>query len=639
MSSSWDLSAPPFPLTASFTANWQTQASQRLVVKLSLTPGSYQISLLPDLMVLTTATGTRTADDVSAFSEEVLISSATIMRAVNWWDASGVFHAGENLVARLQSSPDTLATQAMEGAGWVSNYGAFEYYSATATIEPAKTITYASGARDEYTADYSLVVYGWNLSYSLLPQETEVPMSGRFLVTVGNPTGQRTQAWGGDWLNVQSLFESYQPPVVPPPTPAGGDLDPRNLPAELVWSSTPDAHGVQSPHIADSAEATWWDNFGKTVLSGYVSQALTALKPLADASGYFKLGAALDIVNAATTAAGVRDFLNGVVARIWAHDVQGMQLILNPNTTSAQVYAWGAEDARIHQEIQQGSKDQVIASVLDKPIPGGGMLYSVWTSLSQKVSQEGSFSLGVAIPGWQVGGGARTDVVSGGTDGDSIQTGSGADAVLGYEGNDVIATGDGADRLWGGAGDDQLDGGAGVDTALYAGAMAGYAISKSASGFAVQGAEGSDTLVHVERLMFSDTNVALDIDGIGGQAYRLYQAAFNRTPDRAGLGYWIAALDHGADLRDVARGFVDSAEFRSPELYGPSPTNAQLVTKYYENVLHRAPEPGGYAYWLGVLDRHQDTPAGVLANISESAENQAGVIGVIGNGFAYTPYG
>jgi hypothetical protein len=56
-------------------------------------------------------------------------------------------------------------------------------------------------------------------------------------------------------------------------------------------------------------------------------------------------------------------------------------------------------------------------------------------------------------------------------------------------------------------------------------------------------------------------------------------------------------------------------------------------------VLHRAPEAGGYNYWLGILDQHLDTAAGALANISEGGENQAAVNLVIGNGFAYTPFG
>ena len=55
--------------------------------------------------------------------------------------------------------------------------------------------------------------------------------------------------------------------------------------------------------------------------------------------------------------------------------------------------------------------------------------------------------------------------------------------------------------------------------------------------------DGEDTLVSVERLVFSDVTVALDLDGVGGQAYRIYKAAFDREPDSGGLGYWIAQME------------------------------------------------------------------------------------------------
>jgi hypothetical protein len=119
--------------------------------------------------------------------------------------------------------------------------------------------------------------------------------------------------------------------------------------------------------------------------------------------------------------------------------------------------------------------------------------------------------------------------------------------------------------------------------------------------------------------------------------YRIYQAAFNRTPDSGGVGFWIRVMDGGASLKGVAEGFVNSAEFKA--VYGAAPTNAEIVTRLYDNVLHRPGETGGYNFWLGILDSRNGTIAEVLAAFSESAENQAGVIGVIGNGFEYTPFG
>jgi hypothetical protein len=56
------------------------------------------------------------------------------------------------------------------------------------------------------------------------------------------------------------------------------------------------------------------------------------------------------------------------------------------------------------------------------------------------------------------------------------------------------------------------------------------------------------------------------------------------------------------------------------------------VTKLYDNVLHRAPDTGGYNYWVGLLNSGAIDKTSTLVNFSESNENQAGVIGVIQNG-------
>ena len=99
----------------------------------------------------------------------------------------------------------------------------------------------------------------------------------------------------------------------------------------------------------------------------------------------------------------------------------------------------------------------------------------------------------------------------------------------------------------------------------------------------------------------------------------------------------MSVMDKGTSLGDVAAGFVDSSEFKTA--YGVNPSNADIVNKFYTNVLHRAGETAGINYWAGLLDSHSATPAEVLAGFSESPENQAGLIGIIGNGFTYTPYG
>lgn len=201
--------------------------------------------------------------------------------------------------------------------------------------------------------------------------------------------------------------------------------------------------------------------------------------------------------------------------------------------------------------------------------------------------------------------------------------------VLGGSGNDVVTPGERTVRI---------DGAGGMDTVAYSGARDGYTVAVSDTGVAVRDALGVDQLTGVERLRFTDMAVALDTGGgVAGQAYRIYQAAFDRRPDMAGVGYWIAAMDKGASLREVAAAFVQSNEFAAR--YGGNPGNGELVTRFYENVLHRAPEQSGYQYWLDILDSKQATPAEMLAYFAEGPENVAAVATVIGNGYAYIPYG
>ncbi|MCG2585087.1 DUF4214 domain-containing protein [Massilia sp. TS11] len=181
-----------------------------------------------------------------------------------------------------------------------------------------------------------------------------------------------------------------------------------------------------------------------------------------------------------------------------------------------------------------------------------------------------------------------------------------------------------------------LDGGAGLDTLLVNSAFSAYSLKANGSGFVLSGAGLTDVLANIERINFSDKAIALDINGTGGQAFRIYQAAFNRVPDLGGLGYWMKIMDNGASLKQVAGGFISSQEFAS--VYGgANPSDSVFVTKLYNNVLHRDPDSGGYNFWMAQL-ANGGSRAEVLAAFSESPENQSNVIGLIGNGFEYTPY-
>ncbi|MFK3738635.1 DUF4214 domain-containing protein [Massilia sp. TN1-12] len=217
----------------------------------------------------------------------------------------------------------------------------------------------------------------------------------------------------------------------------------------------------------------------------------------------------------------------------------------------------------------------------------------------------------------------------------STPVGSGSSTSAGTSPSKVVGS-VGADKLAAPTGTMTLNGMEGLDTVVYGGKASAYTVGKSGGSFVVKALDGSatTTLTNVERVQFSDKTVALDIQGDAGEAYRLYQAAFNRTPDKAGLGYWIDSLDKGNDLHQVAQAFVTSAEFVG--LYGANASDAQFVDALYQNVLHRTPDAAGYDFWVDAM--HRASRADVLVEFSESAENQAQVIGSIQNGIEFTPW-
>ncbi|WP_296948890.1 FG-GAP-like repeat-containing protein [uncultured Massilia sp.] len=202
-------------------------------------------------------------------------------------------------------------------------------------------------------------------------------------------------------------------------------------------------------------------------------------------------------------------------------------------------------------------------------------------------------------------------------------------------GGDTLRGSSGADRFVARDGVDVFDGAGGLDTAVFAGARAAYAVDVEDGVARVDGAGTHATLAAIERVRFADGALALDIDGAAGQAYRVYQAALGRVPDAGGLGFWIAALDNGTSLDDVAAQFVASAEFRAT--YGALDDDGFLAT-VYRNILGRDADDGGFAFWRAALD-HGYTRAQLVAQFSESAENQLQVAGAIAHGIAYQPYG
>ncbi len=128
-----------------------------------------------------------------------------------------------------------------------------------------------------------------------------------------------------------------------------------------------------------------------------------------------------------------------------------------------------------------------------------------------------SAALGV-LSGCGSGGGSETPRLSyrGGSGHDTVDLvsfGASITRVDAGAGDDTVNTGDGGQTITGGPGHDAIDGGPGIDTAVFAGAAAGYHVSAALDGTDVEftvvdidttanGDDGTDTLAGIELVRF-----------------------------------------------------------------------------------------------------------------------------------------
>jgi hypothetical protein len=108
-----------------------------------------------------------------------------------------------------------------------------------------------------------------------------------------------------------------------------------------------------------------------------------------------------------------------------------------------------------------------------------------------------------------------------------------------------------------------------------------------------------------------------EFQGTVSGVVRLYFAYLLRIPDYGGLIYWSGQARAGVTLTDISQAFAQSPEFVAT--YGALSDTA-FVDRVYRNVLGRAADAGGLAYWSGQLSSRALTRGQVMLAFSESAE-------------------
>ncbi|GIL40132.1 DUF4214 domain-containing protein [Roseiterribacter gracilis] len=136
----------------------------------------------------------------------------------------------------------------------------------------------------------------------------------------------------------------------------------------------------------------------------------------------------------------------------------------------------------------------------------------------------------------------------------------------------------------------------------------------------VTGPNGNDRLAYIDRIRFDDGVLILNPDPKAAAIAGIYQVAYDRLPDEAGLNAQIKAANANVSLLQLATNFLNSKEAAALAL--PSLTNTAFVTMLYDNSFGRAPDAGGLQVQLNALAQGVSR-AQLLLNFATSAEELA----------------
>ena len=180
---------------------------------------------------------------------------------------------------------------------------------------------------------------------------------------------------------------------------------------------------------------------------------------------------------------------------------------------------------------------------------------------------------------------------------------AGPDNLIGTAGADTLQGGNGNDVLNGMGGNDALDGGGGIDTTVFSGARVGYTVTRgSGDTLTVSGADGMDSLSSVERLKFSDVNVAMDVDGNAGLTAKILGAIFGAPAvlNKEYVGIGLTLLDEGMS-------YADLMQFALNAKLGTGFSDAAEINLLYQNLTGVLPSATDLDYWTGTLSSGQFT--------------------------------
>ncbi|PVE05191.1 M10 family metallopeptidase [Limnohabitans sp. Rim28] len=227
-----------------------------------------------------------------------------------------------------------------------------------------------------------------------------------------------------------------------------------------------------------------------------------------------------------------------------------------------------------------------------------------------------------------------------GTDNLAMAWGTVIENAVGGRGDDELIGNSSDNVLKGGAGNDLLRGQAGIDTAVYDAPRAACSLSPTATVWVLHDTtDGSrDVLVGMERLVFRDQALALDLEGHAGMVARVMGAVFGAAsvgerPDHVGMGLYFV------DTKGLS--MLELCALALGARLGPSPTPVQVVDLLYTNVVGQAPDAATRKTFTDLLENGNFTVGGLSVLAADTELNQTNIklMGLAQTGLVYVPFG
>ncbi|SFK60798.1 hypothetical protein SAMN05216302_101068 [Nitrosomonas aestuarii] len=203
---------------------------------------------------------------------------------------------------------------------------------------------------------------------------------------------------------------------------------------------------------------------------------------------------------------------------------------------------------------------------------------------------------------------------------------------------EIIEGGSGRDILSGFGGDDTLIGNDAIDAAIYSSQSADYILEKHTDDVWTishknSGTDGTDTIVNIERIQFSDNSVALDLDGHAGQTAKLIGAVFGAESvlNKQFVGIGLRFLDDGTSYETLMQLAITAA------LGVDAVNHTAVVNLLYENIAGFTPSAAEETRFVALLDSGTHTVAslGILAAETGLNQDNINLVGLSQTGLEY----